>query len=59
MDEIGDDETDQRLEDHGCDGEDAGLLDHQPEGFALEQELKIAEADELVIDLFSVARCSE
>ena len=25
-------------------GEDAGLLDHQPEGFALEQELEVAEA---------------
>jgi hypothetical protein len=28
------------------DREDARLLDHQPERFALEQELEIAEADE-------------
>ena len=48
VDEVGDDEADQRLEDHRRDREDAGLLDHQPEGFALEQELEIAEADEVL-----------
>ena len=46
MNEVGDDESDQGFEDHGRDREDAGLLDHQPKGVALEQELEIAKADE-------------
>ena len=41
-----DDEADERFEDDGRDGEDAGLLHHHPEGLALEQELEVAEADE-------------
>jgi hypothetical protein len=41
-----DDEADQRLEDHGGDREDAGLLHHHPERLALEQEGEIAQPDE-------------
>src|SRR5260370_13520710 len=46
VDEVRDNETDQRLEDHRGDGENARLPHHQPKGFALEQELEIAETDE-------------
>jgi hypothetical protein len=48
MDEMRDDEADQRFEDDRRDGEDAGLLDDQPESFASEQELEISKADELL-----------
>ncbi len=48
MNEMGDDEADQRFEDDGGDSEDAGLLDDQPECLALEQEFEIAEADKLL-----------
>jgi hypothetical protein len=46
VDEVSDDETDDRLEDHRRYGEQAGLVDDQPEGVAAEQELEIPEADE-------------
>ena len=52
---MGDDEPDQRLEDDGGDGKNARLLHHQPKGFALEQELEIAETDETLHRL--VQRC--
>jgi hypothetical protein len=45
--EMGDHEADQRLEDHGRDGEQARLEDHVPERLPLEEEFEIAEADEL------------
>ncbi len=44
--EVGDHEADDRLEDHRGDGEQAGLVDDQPEGVAAEQELEVPEADE-------------
>ena len=44
--EVRDDEADERFEDDGSDGEDAGLPHHHPERLALEQEQEIAEADE-------------
>jgi len=60
VNEMRDDEADQRLEDHGGDSENARLLHHQPERLALEKEFESCQADEGAgIDLFRVARCSE
>ena len=56
---VGDDEADDGFEDDRGDGEDAGLLHHHPEGFALEQEEEVSQPDQCSIDLFKVARCSE
>ena len=44
--EVRDEETDDGFEHHRRDGEDAGLLHHHPERFALEQEQEVAEPDE-------------
>src|SRR5712691_1367629 len=55
MNEVSDDEADQRLEDHGRDREDAGLLDDQPKRFALEQELEVSKSDKTLHRL--VQRC--
>src|SRR5258705_6655779 len=41
--EMRDHEADDRLEDDGGDGEQAGLEDDVPEGGALEQEVEVAE----------------
>jgi hypothetical protein len=46
VNEMRDDEADERLEDDGRDRKDAGLLDDQPKRFASEQEFEIAKADE-------------
>jgi hypothetical protein len=40
------DESEERFENDGGDGEDAGLLHHHPERLALEQEQEISEPDE-------------
>jgi hypothetical protein len=44
--EVRDDEADQGFEHHRGDGEDTGLLDHQPKRLPVKQEREIAEADE-------------
>jgi hypothetical protein len=43
---MGDDEADQRLEEHRRDRKDARLFHHQPERLALEQEFEVAKTDE-------------
>ena len=46
VDEMGDEEADDGLEDDRRDGKDAGLLHHHPERLALEQEQEVVDADE-------------
>ena len=47
VNDVGDDEANQGFKDDGGNCKDAGLPHHQPERFALEEELEVAEPDKL------------